>query len=97
MILQADEHSLYNPPTWSSNATGWSSATENLGKAYDYLASLTLTVEEEVSCLSRHYHGLRDMAHQRRLINAKTFVPTNTVLSYPDSGSSKGCLTHKLA
>ena len=67
---------LYNPPTWSSNATVWSSATENLGKAYDYLASLTMTVEEEVSCLSRHYHGLRDMAHQRRLIHAKTVVPT---------------------
>ncbi len=63
-------------PTGNSYATGWSSATENLGKAYDYLASLTMTVEEEVSCLSRHYHGLRDMAHQRRLINAKTFVST---------------------
>ena len=67
------------PLKWSSYATGWSSATEYLGKAYDYLASLTMTVEEEVSCLTRHYYGLRDMAHQRRLIYAKNFVPHNIV------------------
>ena len=37
-------------PTGISYATGWSSAMEYLEKAYDYLASLTITVEEEVSC-----------------------------------------------
>ena len=41
-------------PTGNSYATGQSSVTEYLGKAYDYLASLTMTVEEEVSCL---YHA----------------------------------------
>ena len=45
-------------------------------KTYFYLASLTMTVEEEVSCLSCHYHGLRDMAHQRRLLvkNKKNYL-----------------------
>ena len=45
---------------------------EPLCKTYDYLASLTIIVEEEVTCLYRNYPGLGDMAHQREIINVKT-------------------------
>ena len=49
---------------------------EPWARQYDYLASLTIIVEEEVSCLLHHYHGQGDTAHQRRLINVKTLVST---------------------
>ena len=76
MITKADEHLLKIAHKGTQTLLGGPVQQRTLGKTSDYLAPLTIIVEEEVSCFSRHYHGLEDMAHQRRLINVTTLVFT---------------------
>ncbi len=75
-----DEHLLYIHP-YRKHICFWvvQCNREPWAKQYDYLASLTVVVKKEVSCLSHHYHNLGEMEDQRRLIDVKSIVTTTTV------------------
>ena len=51
MITKADKHLLQNPHTGTQTLLDGPVQPRPLCKTYDYLASLTIIVEEEVSCL----------------------------------------------